>query len=102
MRIDDALGDEEAEPGSLLLVRLCPEPLEDTREIFRGDSRPGVEDSKADHGSLALDGKRHAAPWWCELERIADQVREHLQHALAVREQREIRLLGNLLEAHLL
>src|ERR1043165_2634282 len=55
MRGDDALCDEEPQPGALLPWRLRPKAFEHARDIACGDSRPGVAYSEQRHRALPFD-----------------------------------------------
>src|SRR4029078_9796836 len=85
VRLDDALGDREAETGAEAgrAARL-PEPLEDVRELELGDPGAAVGDREDDLFAAPLDRERDRSTRSRELHGVAEQVLEHLLHALAV------------------
>src|SRR5689334_15736144 len=88
MRFDHALGDEQAQAGAFLAVASAtlggPVRLEDVFELVRRDAGARVRDLEANRVAFAPRAQADVVSTRTELERVADQIREHLQYALAV------------------
>jgi hypothetical protein len=83
--LDNSLGNRQSQPGtaSLGFARL-PETVEQVRQILSCDSGAGIGDAKQ-HAAIARFGRdRDATSASGELERVADQVLEDLQQAVAI------------------
>src|SRR5581483_6456300 len=82
VRLDDARGDREAETeaamAALLRIGRLPEPLEDVRQERAVDADAGVGDDDLDLRVARRYGQRDEAARWRELDRVGDQVRQHL------------------------
>src|SRR5688500_849900 len=86
MLVDDALDDRETEAGASAAAR--EERLEDPPEVLRDEPGPGIEDRSGDPllSGVLDDFPRHddGRPGGRELDRILEQVLEHLNELLAV------------------
>jgi excisionase family DNA binding protein len=85
--LDDALGGGEPQPraaavGSPDLV----EPLEQVREVLGGNARARIRHPEEHFLPLRSRADRDAATGRRELERVADEILEHLEKTLAVGE----------------
>src|SRR5690349_17066210 len=86
MRLDDALGDREAEARApALLLAPLPVSVEHVRELLGRDARALIDDAEHDAAVALGEGQRDRRALRV-LDRVADQVREHLQHAVAIRD----------------
>src|SRR5690606_3108163 len=83
--LDDALGDGQPKPeADVARLLRAPEAIEDVRERVRRDAGPLVLHREADAAPRAR-GRDHDAPAGRgELQRVADEVREHLHDPLAI------------------
>src|SRR5512132_1338479 len=80
--LDDALDDVQPEPRACAARRaLLPVTIEQVRKVFGLDAHARVADREADHGAGSLDADRDLAALGGELQRVAYEVREHLDHA---------------------
>ena len=82
MRLHDVLGDRQTQPGphrTSRAIRLV-KPLEEAGKLARTYTDAGILnlefDSSIDRGGDHLD----RAPAWGELDRVVDQIEEHLIH----------------------
>src|SRR5690606_1448740 len=99
VRLDDAAADREpeAQPAGLAALVGLDVRLEDALAVARIDPGPTVADRDLHHAPPALlDGTRadlERAARGRELERVAEQVHEHLLHArrIAARARRVVR-----------
>ena len=82
MRLHDAAGDVQPQPGPLVVV--FPVLLEHVRQILGGDSAACVRHGEGDGVGLLPGAQRDPPAGWCELEGVADQVAEHLHDAVAI------------------
>ena len=85
LRLHESFHDRQPQSGAARLIAAAPpEPLEDVRQIVGGDAFPGVAHPEL-HLTAMVRGTHHdAAAGRRELRRIADQILEDLQHAIAV------------------
>jgi len=85
MGFDDAFHDGKAEPHpSTLGSRCLPKPVEHVRQVRASDPATGVRDRENDLARLHCRPERDAAAGLREFDRIADEVLEHLEEAVAV------------------
>src|SRR5690606_6034933 len=83
--LHDTLGDGEAEARAALLATVrAPEALEYAVQVLRVDAGTGVGDRDANPALRRRRGNLDAAARGYELERVAEQVREHLEDAPAI------------------
>src|SRR4051812_41840614 len=88
---DDPSSDEQAKARTRAAPRLAPpESVEDMLERLWSDSRPGVSDGKADLVGFAGGLDRDQSSGGSELDRVSEQVREHLNGSDLVAEDREV------------
>jgi len=84
--LDDARGDWKAEPGALTVCagRRLPKSVKDARQVLGRDARARIRDSKDDLviSRGRTDGDTTASVR--ELDRIADQVLEHLKESIPI------------------
>src|SRR5437763_2472190 len=85
VRLDDALGDRQAEAraearGALRL----PVGVEDVLQILVRDARAGVADDEEHLAVVARGAAGDAAARRRELHRVADEIREHLRDAVVI------------------
>src|SRR4051812_31139687 len=90
MGLDDALRDKEPEPDAVMAAAgPTPEAIEDAVDVLASNADTFVAHLKAHLFAGALgayvDGSR-----WRELQRIADQVGEHLVNARRITAHREV------------
>jgi len=100
MRFDDLPGDRQAEPSAFyrsirLIVRLV-EFFKDMRQLLGRDAHARVTDHQAHLALSALDGQLYGTPAIGELERVRQQVSEHLIDTVFVPQH----LGGKLIPAH--
>src|ERR1044071_6586421 len=80
MGIDDRLRDEQSEPEPAAVVAEClEEPVEDALDVLGGYALPGVVHRELDLVADRADPHRDATALGGELERVADEVRDHLE-----------------------
>ena len=85
VRLDDALGDRKAEPGAETSSPGClPESVKDTRQVIRGDTRARIRNSEDDLVIPRRRTDRDATASLRELDRVADQVLEHLKESIPI------------------
>ena len=102
MRLDDRARDVETKPSarnrSTARVRRTEEPLEQMQLIVLGDadSRIGNLEPHRVAVAVAVQTHFHASAFGRELDRIAEQIVEQLEHSAAVRghHQSVVRLSG--------
>jgi hypothetical protein len=91
VRVDDRLGDREAEPAALdCLCRgglAAAEALEEVAELVRPHADPGIRHDEADAAVRAGRVDRDVAAGRGELERVREQVVDHLGEAAAAARQ---------------
>src|SRR5207244_3612776 len=83
--LDDALGDWKAEPGAETPSLGClPEPVKDMRQVLGRDTSARIRNSEDDlvipRGRTYRDGTASLR----ELDRVADQVLEHLKESIPI------------------
>src|SRR5262249_7703452 len=92
VELDEALDDREAEPGALLaLGRLAAALLvaaEELREVLGRDPLAGVLDGDLDLRAEAADLDRDHVALARELDRVRDEVVEHLRDPLGIEAHR--------------
>src|SRR5262249_35786162 len=81
VRLDDAFRNRQTEAGALRLPVTLPEALEQVRDVVVGNARPGVAHLDANVCALGHDFDGDASASRRELDRVAHQIREHLQDA---------------------
>src|SRR5690606_35118433 len=83
--IDDSARNHEAESGPVEVSPLpLPERVEEVWQALFGNARSGIGNGEA-HPSLdRLHENSNRPPCRCELDRIPDQVRQHLQESVAI------------------
>lgn len=103
MRLDELLADVEPEPEALAVSRdTLPVPLEHVRELIRRDSGSGVAHGEANAGSTSRGTQSDPPAFGRELDGVGDEIRQHLEHALAVgQDERRFARLGGQIEARL-
>src|SRR5699024_9953341 len=82
---DQSPGDEQAESdtGASVFLRL-PEAVEDVRQRVFANALPRIRHAEDRTASGAFRLHRDQAAFWSELDRVADQVRQDLQHPFAI------------------
>src|SRR5690606_13757977 len=87
VRLDDPLDDGEAEADPVPFGTVAaglPEAVEDVGQVLFADPDPRVRDRDAELGPLDRRVDCDAAALGRELDGVADQVGEHLEHALPI------------------
>src|SRR4051812_12694250 len=93
---DDTFGDVEAEAqASSIILADLPEALEDRVQHVGGYPRAGVIDGEANEVSGPRADDPDPTPLRCELDRVREEIGEHLEHPIVVEVCRE-RGLGEL------
>src|SRR5690606_32701214 len=83
--LDDSLRDEEPEPGAFAAGRVIrPEAVEEIRQVLRRNAGPRVGYSEPRHAVARFDCEVDFAAARYELQRIAQQIGQHLLDALAI------------------
>ena len=97
MRFHDSLGDVEAQASARAGRLLClPIPLEDAVQLFACDACSLVDDTKLVAIVMHCSADAHARSRRRELDRISNEVRQHLKDALGIHVDLRIpRWLGN-------
>src|ERR1043165_7832255 len=86
MCVDDTLDNREAEADAApLLAGRLPEAVEDVRDLLAGDTRSGVAHGEHDLAGRCARSDEDRAFFWCELDRVPEQVREDLRESMTVR-----------------
>src|SRR6185295_8991549 len=94
MRVDDSFRDRQSQAGSASArsVRRLPVPVEDTIEMLACDPRTGVPHRKNQLPVAVFRAHDDPAVARRELDRVAEQVPEHLNDSTIVRhDERKIR-----------
>src|SRR3954471_1407340 len=98
VRLDDLARDHQAEPAAddARAAGGAGEALEDAGELVGGDAGAVVLDAGGDEGGLHLDDRLDRPRRRGELDRVAEQVRDHLREAARVADhaRRGVRLDG--------
>src|SRR5690606_31217126 len=98
VRLHDALGDREAETRPTVLPPTAvPESIEDVRHVLFGHTGAGVFDGNHDRTRARAGAQRDRAPCRGELDRVPDEVGEHLEDAVAIAADRAEPLDGDAL-----
>src|SRR5262245_25930028 len=85
MRLDEALADEQSEPGALAFMGARrPIAIEQVREVGGLDAGPCIGDEDANLARVRGLADRDRVAVATELQRVAEQVREHLEDAIAI------------------
>jgi len=83
--LDDALGDGKAEPGPLTVrAGRLPESVKDARQVLGRDARARIRDVEDDLAIPRGRTYRDTAASVRELDRVADQVLEHLEQPVPI------------------
>src|SRR5882762_1164788 len=95
MRLRDAFGDRksQAQTAPIGAPRL-PESIEQSCALFLRNAWPGISYGHTQLVVIEESTDSHPTSAWRELQRIADQVVDQLQHALLVRLNDHVRRLG--------
>ena len=83
--LDDPFGDGKSEPGAETPGTGClPESIKDTRQVLRRDTRARIRHSEDD--LVVPRGRTHrdTTASLRELDRVADQVLEHLEESIPI------------------
>ena len=89
MGFDNAFDDCQSQPAAGSGVAApAVEPLEDMRQILRGDARPRIPDAHPNPLRIALQGNAHLPLRRGELEGVVHQVANRHLHAVTVAGQR--------------
>ena len=85
MRLDDSLRDRQAESDSAQIAFAClEEAIENTELIGGGDTTTGIGDTEHDLRAATRRANCDQSMAWRELQRVADQIADRLQDAIAV------------------
>src|SRR6202035_2992265 len=83
---DDTFGDWQSESGAHALGAFgLPVRIEDVAEVLLRNPGPGVAHREQHSRVLCLGAEADRAAAWRELHRVPDQVRQHLEDAVAIR-----------------
>src|SRR6267143_913262 len=88
VHLDDLLNDREAQPGPGDRLGGAapdpPEPLEHVADLVRRDAQPGIGDADEREAAFRAGRQGHHASVWRVLDRVVDQVADHLDQAVSI------------------
>jgi hypothetical protein len=96
VQLDELADDGEPQPQPSLAARAAAtglaEPLEDVRQELGGDPLPVVADDHLDPAAVAAQEQLDVAALRRELDRISEQVAQHLREPVGIARHRRLRL----------